>query len=164
MNKEHTRIILCGKAASGKDFARQLFENRNFKYAVSYTSRPKRDGEVEGKDYFFLSEEQFKDLIKIDYFYEYVDFNGWFYGTSNQQFYEDNIFIMTPSGISKLLPEDRKNSFIIYFDIPEHIRKERLEIRNDMDKPKRRFKTDHDDFKDFKDYDLRITNNNGILN
>lgn len=156
MNIPHKRIILCGKAASGKDYARKLFEGRNFKYATSYTSRPKRKGEVEGKDYHFMSTEDFEYMASIDYFYEYVKFNGWYYGTSIEQFYEDDVFIMTPSGISKLHPKDRANSFIIYFDTPYDLRKERLEKRKDMDSPERRLKTDEEDFKDFTDYDLKI--------
>jgi len=51
--KKHKRTVLVGKAASGKDHFRKVLENKGFKYAVSYTTRPPRTGEVEGKDYFF---------------------------------------------------------------------------------------------------------------
>ena len=62
MNKK-SRIILCGKAASGKDHMRKVLESRGIRYGVSYTTRPPREGEVHGKDYFFLSKEEFEGLI-----------------------------------------------------------------------------------------------------
>ena len=159
LNKDHRRIIVTGCGASGKDYARKLFEKRNFTYGVSYTTRPPRKGEKEGIDYFFLSEEKFDEMIKNDEFYEYVEFNEWKYGTSNQQFYTNDIFLMTPHGISKLKREDRANSFIIFFDIDEDIRRQRLEERKDADDADRRIKADKKDFRGFKNYDLRITNN-----
>lgn len=155
--EDHKRIALVGRAASGKDHARKLFMDRHFKHAISYTTRPERKDEANGIDYHFLSEEEFKKKIDNDEFYEHVSFNGWHYGTSKRQFYSDDIFIMTPSGISKLKPEDRKNTFIIYFDVPYEIRKERLSKRSDADTVERRLEADDQDFKDFIDFDLRIT-------
>lgn len=157
---EHKRIILCGKAASGKDHMRKKLEEQGFKYAVSYTTRPRRDNEVHGVDYYFLTENEFKSMIDQDGFYENISFNGWHYGTSNEQFFADDVFIMTPSGISKLEEEDRKKSFIIYFDIDENIRRERLSQRSDADTVERRLEADAKDFYDFSDYDIRITNAN----
>jgi guanylate kinase len=154
------RIILVGKAASGKDHARQLLQSRGMKYGVSYTTRPPRTGEVEGKDYFFLSVEEFEKKIEKGEFYEHVTFNGWYYGTTVEQMKNDDVFIMTPYGISKLKPEDRKNSFIIFFDIPYEIRKERLAQRSDADTVDRRLEADENDFREFSDFDIRITNPN----
>jgi guanylate kinase len=154
----HTRIVLVGKAASGKDHARKLLEERGNRYAVSFTTRPPRTGEVNGKDYFFITDEEFDKMIKEDKFYEYVSFNGWHYGTSNEQFYSDNVFIMTPHGISKIDPADRKKTFIVYFDIEEDIRRERLALRSDADTVDRRLIADTKDFENFTDFDIRITN------
>ena len=155
----HKRTILVGKAASGKDHLRKRYESRGFKYAVSYTTRPPREGEVDGKDYIFISEENAKDLVNKGFFYEYVMFNGWLYGTSVEQFYSDDLFIMTPAGISHIKPEDRMNSFIIYTDIEMSIRMTRLANRNmPGDSMERRIKADELDFAEFTDYDLRITN------
>lgn len=63
MNKDiscHKRIILVGKVASEKNFARKLLIERNFKYAISYTIRPPRNEEINGIDYFFLSKKNLK--------------------------------------------------------------------------------------------------------
>lgn len=159
MIPNHKRIIIVGKAASGKDHLRKRFEEKGFKYAVSYTTRPPREGEVDGKDYFFIGEEEGKKLNEDGFFYESVEFNGWLYGTSEYQFYTDDLFIMTPKGISLIKPEDRKNSFIIYTDINMSIRRTRLVNRNmPGDTMERRIMADELDFADFTDYDLRITN------
>lgn len=153
-----SRIILVGKAASGKDHLRKTLEGRGFKYAVSFTTRPPRDGEVDGKDYFFVDEFEFKNLIEQNFFYEYVSFNGWFYGTSKEQWYDtDDIFIMTPGGVNKIKTSDRKQSFIIYLDIPIDIRRERLAKRNDADFADRRIEADERDFENYTDFDIRIT-------
>lgn len=157
--KNHKRIILVGKSASGKDHLRKKFESRGFKYAVSYTTRPPREGEVDGKDYIFISDDESKVLIESGFFYEYVIFNGWVYGTSITQFHTDDLFIMTPAGISHIKPEDRLTSFIIYTDIDMSTRMERLANRNmPGDSMDRRIQADEMDFAEFNDYDLRITN------
>ena len=157
--EQHKRIILVGKAASGKDNLRKRFESKGFKYAVSYTTRPPREGEVDGVDYIFLSPEKAQEMIDNDNFYEYVEFNGWIYGTTKSQFWSDDLFIMTPKGISHINKEDRKKSFIIYLDIPVDVRYKRLQNR-DMpgDSLNRRIDADEMDFMGFSDYDLRITN------
>jgi len=155
----HKRIILVGKAASGKDHLRKKFESKGFKYAVSYTTRPPREGEVDGKDYIFISDDTANKMVNDGLFYEYVYFNGWLYGTTNQQFYSDDLFIMTPAGISHIKTEDRLKSFIIYTDIEMSIRMTRLANRNmPGDSMDRRIKADELDFTNFNDYDLRITN------
>ena len=66
---------------------------------------------------------------------------------------------MTPEGVSKIKPEDRQTSFIIYVDIEMSIRMTRLANR-DMpgDSMNRRIKADELDFMNFNDYDLRISN------
>jgi len=157
--KNHKRIILVGKAASGKDHLRKKFESRGFKYAVSYTTRPPRENEIDGKDYFFITDEEATNMVESNMFYEYVHFNGWLYGTTVTQFYMDDLFIMTPAGLSHIKPEDRSSSFIIYTDIDMSTRITRLTNR-DMpgDSLSRRIKADELDFMDFNDYDLRITN------
>ena len=108
------RIILAGPGASGKDFMRKRLEERGMTYAVSYTTRPPRPGEVDGQDYFFLSQAECQQMIDAGKFYEVIDFNGWTYGTTIEQFYRDDVFIMTPSGLSHLSSEDRAKSFVIF--------------------------------------------------
>lgn len=156
--KKHKRVVLVGRAASGKDHMRKTLEDKGFKYAVSYTTRPPRTGETDGKDYFFLSTEEFEKMIQNDEFYEYVSFNNWYYGTTKEQFYNDDVFIMTPHGISHVKPEDRKDTFIMFLDMKLGVRQRRLAQRSDADTVERRLEADDRDFADFKDFDIKITN------
>lgn len=157
----HKRVVLVGKAASGKDHARKMLEESGYKYEVSYTTRPPRTGEVDGKDYHFVTRQYFEWMIREDEFYEYVEFNGWLYGTAKKQMQGDQrVFIMTPSGLAHMTPDDRQQSYVIYFDIPIDIRRERLQQRSDADTVDRRIEADEKDFADFNNYDLRITDPN----
>lgn len=121
-----------------------------------------RPGEVDGVDYHFIEPDTFQSMIETNQFYEWVTFNGWHYGTSNDQWYgECNLFIMTPHGVSKIKPEDRPTTFIIFTDIDQEIRRERLLARNDNnDKIERRIQADEIDFANFTDFDLRIKDPN----
>ncbi len=154
------RIILTAKAASGKDYLRSKLEKRGFVSHLSITTRPPRLGEIDGKDYNFVSTEKFEAMIANNIFYEYKNFNGWYYGTLNSEWYTKDIFIFTPGGVALIKEEDRKQCFIIYLDIPYDVRLERLKQRSDADSVERRIKADEEDFKDFINYDLRITNPN----
>jgi len=156
------KIILVGKAAAGKDHMRKILQGRGFKYGVSYTTRPKREGEIDGEDYYFISEEEFIKGIVNNLWYEWVQFNGWYYGTTVKQFNEEcNLFIMTPKGISHINSVDRKKCTIIYLDMSDSVRAARLSERGDNnDSIERRMYHDDIDFKDFTDYDLIINNSN----
>lgn len=156
------KIILVGKAASGKDHLRKILEGRGFKYGVSYTTRPPRKGEVDGRDYYFMDESSFNEGIEDGIWYEWIDFNGWKYGTTKEQFNEScNLFIMTPKGLSHVNPVDRKVCTVIYLDISDEIRRARLMERSDNnDSIERRMQADHNDFIGFCDYDIRITDPN----
>ena len=54
-------------------------------YSVSYTTRAMRDGEENGRDYFFVSVDEFKSLIDAGEFLEFAEVHGNFYGTSLNQ-------------------------------------------------------------------------------
>lgn len=148
------KIIIVGKGGSGKDYLKRKFIERGFIPDISFTTRPPREGENNGIDYNFVTEEYF-DTLDL---YEKAEFNGWKYGTSLNSWRYSDIFIMTPSGISQIKEKDRKNCMVIYLDIPYDIRKERLMKRSDSDTVDRRIEADEKDFKNFKDYDIKITN------
>ncbi len=58
-----------------------LEEVDNIRFSVSYTTRSKRKGEVDGVDYYFVSRERFKELIEQDHFVEWAEVYGNYYGT-----------------------------------------------------------------------------------
>jgi dephospho-CoA kinase len=67
---------------------------------------------------------------------------------------------MTPSGISQLSDTDRAESLIVYVDVSEEIRRERMSLRKDADDVNRRIAADAGDFKDFSDYDVKVDDPN----
>jgi len=158
ISNPYKRLIVVGKGGSGKDYLVGLLKNAGYRYCVSHTSRPRRVNEVDGVDYYFIEKNIAAEMTQKDLFYEWVEFNGWFYGTSIEEFNSANLFIMTPSGIAKLKKDDRKNSFIIFLDINEDILRSRLALRNDADKMDRRIEADKKDFFEFTDFDLRVSN------
>ena len=84
----NSKIVLVGKAAAGKDYLRKRFMHRNFTYGVSCTTRSPRvkAREVHGKDYYFMTEEEFITLVDSGEMLEYQKFNGWYYGITKQEF------------------------------------------------------------------------------
>ncbi len=158
MSKLKEKIFIVGKSASGKDYLRNFLIKNNLLQDVMYTTRPLRDKEVNGIDYHFIDEKTFKDMILKEEFMEWDQFIGWYYGSTKKNFIESDLFIKTPRAISKILPKDRQNCFVIWLDPPDEVIESRLSKRNDSnDSLKRRMDTDKEDFKNFSDYDLRIT-------
>ena len=78
--------VISGPSGAGKTtILKEILRNvDNLTFSVSYTTRPKRPNEREGVDYFFVTEEQFKDLIEKDEFVEWALVHGYYYGTSKK--------------------------------------------------------------------------------
>ena len=76
-------FIICGPSGVGKGtvVARLLASDPTLYFSVSATTRPPREGEVDGVHYHFLSREQFQQWIAEDAFLEHAEFVGNYYGT-----------------------------------------------------------------------------------
>lgn len=75
-------MVVSGPSGSGKTtLCRQLADMGEVVYSVSCTTRAPRPGEVHGRDYFFLSEEEFQGHISRDEFFEHARVHGNLYGT-----------------------------------------------------------------------------------
>ena len=156
MNK---RIILVGPTASGKTFLRNRFEDKGFECDVSYTTRPMRPGEKDGVHYHFLEVKIFEEMIKEGGFYEWVEYNGNYYGTGLEEWESLPLFIMETDGVKHITLEDRKSCFIIYINPAKVIRQTRMVLERGwtMEEVDKRLKTDRDKFEGFSDYDLILT-------
>jgi guanylate kinase len=153
------KLILVGKAAAGKDFLKNRLSNKGFISGVSHTTRPPRENEVNHVDYHFVDKQEFEDMISCGDFVEYMEFNGWYYGQTKKDFDLADVMIMSKDGLDMLPKEYRDQCLVIWLDPPRIARVERLEHRNDKnDSIVRRMNTDDEQFKGFKDYDLRIKN------
>lgn len=152
--KTFKRVIIMGRGGSGKDYLKGFF---TVKKEVSFTTRAPRVGEIDGESYHFVDTSTFEEMIKQNKFKEYAEFNGWYYGTSNDTWNSARVFIMTPSGWKQLSAVDKRESCVLYLDIDRLVCKKRLENRiGSADSVERRIKADDADFAGFRDHDLRI--------
>lgn len=75
-------VVISGPSGVGKDtIVRRLINDGIGIYSISMTTRKRRKGEIDGKDYFFLSKNEFLDNIKKDNLFEYAIYNNNYYGT-----------------------------------------------------------------------------------
>jgi guanylate kinase len=153
------RVIICGKAASGKGLLKKQLRGRGYKVDVQVTTRPMRSGECEGVDYFFKNVRAFSALERKNTFREVQRFNGWSYGTLRESWdsYQVQVFVMAPPSIKEMTKDDRDASFIIYLDADEEARAKRLLARCDVYAAERRISSDKLDFEEFSEYDMRAT-------
>ena len=80
-------VILSGASSVGKGKIRDALlqdEQLQLFYSISLTTRPKKDQEVDGKDYFFISHQAFAEAVKQKELLEYTEFNGYYYGTPKE--------------------------------------------------------------------------------
>jgi guanylate kinase len=79
-------LVLSGPGGVGKStVAKKLREAGDFWVSVSFTTRTPRINEVEGRDYFFVSDQIFSQMISDEKFLEWAEFAGNRYGTPQQQ-------------------------------------------------------------------------------
>ena len=85
----HKLFVISSPSGGGKtSLINKLFEDTrsmNFKKSISDTTRQKREGDINGRDYYFLSEKEFKDKIEKEEYVEYATVFGNFYGTSKEE-------------------------------------------------------------------------------
>lgn len=76
-------FVISGSSGVGKGTVIKEFLNRHpeFRLSISCTTRGMRDGEVHGKNYFFLTKDEFKKCIENEEFLEWAEFSGNHYGT-----------------------------------------------------------------------------------
>lgn len=153
------KLILVGKAAAGKDFLKNRLKSKNFKIGVSHTTRTPRINEKDGIDYHFIDRSEFEEMIDQNKFIEYMEFNGWFYGQTEEDFDTADVMIMSKDGLDMLPKQYRDQCIVIYLDVDRMTRIERLNSRNDVnDSIMRRMNTDDEQFAGFSDYDIKIKN------
>ena len=80
-------VLYTGSSGVGKGTIMQelLKRDKNIRLSVSNTTRPPREGEIDGVHYNFVTKEQFETLIQKDGYLEYAEYCGNYYGTPKQQ-------------------------------------------------------------------------------
>lgn len=157
-------IALFGKSSAGKDFLQKwIVNNWDVNKMISCTTRPPRDYEQEGVDYFFLTNEEFATKVLDGTMLEATEFRSWFYGTPLESLSKDklNIGVFNPSGVACMLEDARLEVFPILVtatDKKRLMRSLNREAKPDCAEICRRFFTDEADFQDL-DFEYVTYNN-----
>lgn len=155
MNK-YKLVILIGKSGSGKDtILKEILKHKDFNPVVSMTTRPPREGEVNGKDYFFVDNDTFTKYLLEDKLIEATIFNNWAYGTpySSLSFEKTNIAVLNPDGVRILKEDNKLDVTVIYIDVSDKtrlIRQLQREENPNIQEILRRYGTDEKDFEPLK--------------
>ena len=92
-------LVIVGPSASGKtEIRRYLIKAFNLIRVITCTTRPMRLDEKNGRDYYFLTEEEFKAGIEDNLFIEYTKYNNDYYGTYYKEIADDKIIILDQIG------------------------------------------------------------------
>ena len=139
-NRKGLMLVLSSPSGAGKTniWKEILKKIKELKLSISYTTRPKRKSEVDGLDYFFISEKKFKELQAKDFFIENAKVFDHLYGTP-KNFVEKNLlkgidvlFDIDWQGAQKLSNFSKTDIVSVFILPPSNmILKERLKKRNE---------------------------------
>lgn len=161
-------IVVSGPSGAGKDTicSKLVEQSDNTWISISMTSRNPRGSEVEGKDYFFVTKEEFQERIKKGEFLEYAMYNNNYYGTPKDKIQEylskgiDVILVIDIQGalsIKNLIP-----TALFIFIMPPDMKtlKKRLIGRKTESKEKvlERFQAAYNEVNHFKKYNYVVVN------
>lgn len=163
----HKLFLVSGPSGSGKT---TLMKEAGNNKIVTMTTRPKREGEIEGVDYYFVAKEDFEMFLSDGQVIEHEQYqNGHYYGLTKDvleaQIQKDSMYIIvTLNGMLKyktLYPN--ATSIFIYTEY-ESTKKQLLERGGDQKDIENRLNHYEDEIKDAHLYDVVITNEYGRFN
>lgn len=137
--KKGLLIILSGPSGVGKGTVRQYIEKTkkvDFCYSISMTTRAPRGKEVDGVDYYFVSQEEFQQNIDNNNFLEWAQFVGNRYGTPKDKVdvlreQGKNVFLeIEINGATQIIQNHYDDRTITFFLMPPSLKKLEERIRN----------------------------------
>ena len=163
-------IVLSSPSGAGKTTLVKLLSNQdNFEVSISHTTRKPRPNEVDKKDYFFVSEDRFKSLIKNEEFLEYAKVFDNFYGTTRTPVIDklnrgkNVLFDIDWQGADQIKNKKLDYKLITFFILPpsKEVLFERLSKRHVNDKliAEERMKQFERDVLHWINYDYVVINN-----
>ena len=169
-DKKKIMVILSSPSGVGKTTLTKKIQQKyqSFKISVSHTTRKPRSNEIDGVDYHFISDKEFKKLIYEKKFYEYAKIFENFYGTLKKTVDEDIItndiiFDIDWQGTKQLSKFKNLQLIKIYLitEDKEELKKRLIKRnQNSEDEIKKRFKSFDKDIKHWNDYDYILINKN----
>jgi len=134
-------ICIVGGSGSGKSsLEEEIIIHDNFSKAISTTTRAKRDGEHDGREYYFVDTDEFKKLDTNNELLENVTFAGNQYGLSKAEFFKNDdhlVFVVGPNGLEQILNYIEINNnlninpLVIFMNITEKERFKNMIKRGD---------------------------------
>ena len=169
LRKDGIIVVLSSPSGAGKTtLVKKISQENNFKISISYTTRKPRTNEENGKDYFFISEEEFKNLINNHEFLEYAKVFENYYGSSKNQVFEklnkgeNVIFDIDWQGTEQIKNQKLDYKIITFFILPPSKSElfNRLKNRDMKDKNivQERMKQFDEDIKHWENYDFVVIN------
>mgnify|MGYP002885726250 FL=1 len=164
-------VILSSPSGAGKTTISKKIQQKyqSFKISVSHTTRKPRSNEVEGIDYYFINENDFKNKIKNNEFYEYAKIFGNYYGTSKESVLNllknknDVLFDIDWQGTQQLSKFKELNLLKIFILPPSKKELKTRLLQRNQDKPnvvEERLKAYDSDSAHKEDYDFVVINDN----
>lgn len=117
-------FIISGPSGSGKSTVTKLVRDRlNIPLAISVTTREKRVGDVDGKDYYFITLEEFEKKVNNDELFEYANVHGNYYGTLNSEIDKHlengkNVILEIDVQGGIISKNKRNDSILVFFKAP----------------------------------------------
>ena len=168
MNKAGLPIIISAPSGTGKTTTCKRLKERfpALKIAISHTTRKIRDGELEGVDYYFISNKEFEAKREKNQFLEWAKVHTEYYGTSfetiekHRQKGFDILLELDIQGVNSLRKMDFEGVYILLLppsieEMTKRLRKRGTETEESIE---RRIKTGKEEIKSYKKYDYIITN------
>ena len=163
-------VILSSPSGAGKTTITKKIQQKyqSFKISVSHTTRKPRPNEIDGVDYYFVSEDKFKNLISNKKFYEYAKIFDNYYGTLKETVDQsikknDIIFDIDWQGTQQLSKFKNLKLIKIYLIPPskEELKKRLIKRNQDSaQEVERRYKAYDKDIEHWEDYDFVLINEN----
>lgn len=167
MSRKGILTVVSGFSGAGKGTVmKELVNKHNYKLSISATTRMPRTGEVDGREYFFLTRDKFESMIEAEQFIEYAEYVGNYYGTPKQYVEEQldagyhvilEIEIQGALHVKETFPDA-----LLLFIVPPSAKvlKERLVSRGteDMDTVKKRLGRAVEEAQFVEQYDYLVVN------
>ena len=169
LNNDGIMVILSSPSGAGKTtLVKLLSESRDFYTSISHTTRKPRNNEEEGKDYYFVNNDQFQNLIKKEEFLEYANVFSHLYGTAktpvikNLENSKNVVFDIDWQGTEQIKKKNLEYKLLTFFVLPpsKKVLFNRLSNRDMKDKliVDDRMKEFNKDILHWKNYDYVVIN------
>ena len=166
--REGLLFVVSAPSGAGKTtLCRALTDSlENLTHSISYTTRKPRPGEIDGRDYYFVTEERFRNMVGSGDFAEWAQVHSNLYGTSRRVLDEmrtdgtDVILDIDTQGAGQIKEKCQDAVFIFIMPPSLEILEERLRHRksDNEDEIKKRMRRARDEIRDYTMYDYIIVN------